>query len=246
MVLLNLNFLIMLKLTIDEGNTIAKVALFEEEKLLQKISEVDFEAVLKYAKDADRVILSSVKSKSEYLDLSHSHFINLNSNTPLPIENRYSSPKTLGKDRIALSVGAHHLFPNEDVLILDMGTCLTYDFINADGQYLGGGISPGLSMRFKALYHFTDGLPMVSPKNSPSLIGDTTDTAILSGVINGISSEIDGIIQRYTIKYPNINVIITGGDANFFDKGLKNAIFASSDLLMIGLNKILDYNEIYF
>ena len=236
----------MLKLTIDEGNTIAKVALFEEEKLLQKISEVDFEAVLKYAKDADRVILSSVKSKSEYLDLSHSHFINLNSNTPLPIENRYSSPKTLGKDRIALSVGAHHLFPNEDVLILDMGTCLTYDFINADGQYLGGGISPGLSMRFKALYHFTDGLPMVSPKNSPSLIGDTTDTAILSGVINGISSEIDGIIQRYTIKYPNINVIITGGDANFFDKGLKNAIFASSDLLMIGLNKILDYNEIYF
>ena len=236
----------MLKLTIDEGNTIAKVALFEEEKLLQKISEVDFEAVLKYAKDADRVILSSVKSKSEYLDLSHSHFINLNSNTPLPIENRYSSPKTLGKDRIALSVGAHHLFPNEDVLILDMGTCLTYDFINADGQYLGGGISPGLSMRFKALYHFTDGLPMVIPKNSPSLIGDTTDTAILSGVINGISSEIDGIIQRYTIKYPNINVIITGGDANFFDKGLKNAIFASSDLLMIGLNKILDYNEIYF
>jgi len=236
----------MLKLTIDQGNTIAKVALFEEEKLLQKISEVDFEAVLKYAKDADRVILSSVKSKSEYLDLSHSHFINLNSNTPLPIENRYSSPKTLGKDRIALSVGAHHLFPNEDVLILDMGTCLTYDFINADGQYLGGGISPGLSMRFKALYHFTDGLPMVSPKNSPSLIGDTTDTAILSGVINGISSEIDGIIQRYTIKYPNINVIITGGDANFFDKGLKNAIFASSDLLMIGLNKILDYNEIYF
>lgn len=236
----------MLKLTIDQGNTIAKVALFEEEKLLQKISEVDFEAVLKYAKDADRVILSSVKSKSEYLDLSHSHFINLNSNTPLPIENRYSSPKTLGKDRIALSVGAHHLFPNEDVLILDMGTCLTYDFINADGQYLGGGISPGLSMRFKALYHFTDGLPMVSPKDSPSLIGDTTDTAILSGVINGISSEIDGIIQRYTIKYPNINVIITGGDANFFDKGLKNAIFASSDLLMIGLNKILDYNEIYF
>ncbi|MDG1189901.1 MAG: type III pantothenate kinase, partial [Flavobacteriales bacterium] len=237
-----------LKLTIDQGNTTVKVALFEEEKLLQKISEVDFEAVLKYAKDADRVILSSVKSKSEYLNLnlSHSYFIYLDSKTPLPIENRYSTLNTLGKDRIALSVGAHHLFPHKDVLILDMGTCLTYDFINAEGQYLGGGISPGLFMRFKALYHFTDGLPMVSPKDSPSLIGDTTGTSILSGVINGMSSEIDGIIQRYTIKYPNINIIITGGDANFFDKGLKNTIFASSDLLMIGLNKILDYNEAYF
>ena len=246
MVLLNLDPVIMLKLTIDQGNTTTKVALFKEEKLLQKISEVDFEDVLNYAKDADRVILSSVKSKSEYLNLSHSYFINLDSNTPLPIENRYSTPRTLGKDRIALSVGAQHLFPGKDVLVLDMGTCLTYDFINAEGQYLGGSISPGLSMRFKALHHFTDGLPLVSPKDLPLLIGDTTDTSILSGVINGMFSEIDGIIQRYTINYPNINVIITGGDANFFDKGLKNTIFASSDLLMIGLNKILDYNEAYF
>ena len=236
----------MLKLTIDQGNTSTKVALFEEEKLLQKMSEVDFGDVSKYVKEADRVILSSVKSKSEYINLSHSHFISLTTDTPVPIENRYLTPKTLGKDRLALAVGAYHLYPNQDVLILDMGTCLTYDFLNAKGQYLGGSISPGLSMRFNALHHFTDGLPLVNQQDSPSLIGDTTDDSILSGVINGMSSEIDGIIQRYINNYPNIKIIITGGDANFFDKGLKNTIFASPDLLMIGLNKILDYNEAYF
>jgi len=244
--LLNLNFQIMLKLTIDEGNTTTKVAVFDEDKILQKLSQADFGLVSTFAQKADRVILSSVKSSSSYLAISHSFFLSLDANTPTPIVNRYATPETLGKDRLALAVGAHHLFPQQDVLIMDFGTCLTYDFLKSEGHYLGGGISPGLNMRFKALHQFTDGLPLVNPTPTADLIGNSTENSILSGVINGMFSEIDGIIQRYSTKYPNLKTIITGGDANFFDKGLKNTIFASSDLLMIGLNKILDYNEASF
>lgn len=244
--LLNLSLQIMLKLTIDEGNTSTKVALFKDDELLQKISNVGFEEVINRLKEADRAILSTVKSNSNYLNLSHSSFLNLDTTTPTPIVNKYTTPRTLGKDRLALVVGANHLFPNQNVLVIDLGTCLTYDFLNSEGHYLGGSISPGLRMRCNALHNFTDKLPLVTPTIIPSLIGDTTESSILSGVINGMFSEIDGIIQRYTIKHPNLKTIITGGDANFFDKGLKNTIFASSDLLMIGLNKILDYNEASF
>ena len=132
------------------------------------------------------------------------------------------------------------------MLVIDAGTCITYDLINSKKEYLGGSISPGIQMRYNALHQFTSQLPLLESVDTAMLTGVNTEESIHSGIINGVFVEIDGIIQRYTNQYPDIKVIVTGGNAKFFDKGLKNTIFAKPNLLMEGLNKILDYNESYF
>ena len=195
----------------------------------------------------DRLILSTVKNKSNFKTLfSNKNFVLLNNSTPLPIKILYKSPTSLGNDRIALAVGAITNFPNKNVLVIDAGTCITYDLINSKKEYLGGSISPGIQMRYNALHQFTSQLPLLESVDTAMLTGVNTEESIHSGIINGVFVEIDGIIQRYTNQYPDIKVIVTGGNAKFFDKGLKNTIFAKPNLLMEGLNKILDYNESYF
>lgn len=236
----------MIKLTVDQGNSNTKLAVFNQDEMIEKISNVDDVLLSTYLSKFDRVIISSVKNKIDNISLSSPNIICLNSTTLLPIKNVYQTPHSLGNDRIALAVGANFLFPKKDVLIIDAGTCMTFDFINKKGQYLGGAISPGLTIRYQALNTFTAQLPLLTPSKTPKLIGANTEESIQSGIINGMRSEIDGIIYRYTQSYPDIIVILTGGDAIFFDKGLKNTIFANPDLLMIGLNKILDYNEPIF
>ena len=237
----------MRKITLDEGNTSVKLALFDNDTLVSKYNNIDLNFVIKLLPKCDRLILSTVKNKSNFKTLfSNKNFVLLNNSTPLPIKILYKSPTSLGNDRIALAVGAITNFPNKNVLVIDAGTCITYDLINSKKEYLGGSISPGIQMRYNALHQFTSQLPLLESVDTAMLTGVNTEESIHSGIINGVFVEIDGIIQRYTNQYPEIKVIVTGGNAKFFDKGLKNTIFAKPNLLMEGLNKILDYNESYF
>ena len=148
----------------------------------------------------------------------------------------------MGKDRLAAAVTGNHFFPNQNVLIIIAGTCITYEFVNTKAEYLGGAISPGISIRFKALHTFTGKLPLVEKKIKASIIGNTTENSILSGVINGCFYEVKGITYEYTDKYKDLKIILSGGDMKYFDKILKNSIFAISNIVLIGLNIILDFN----
>ncbi len=247
LLLLTLERFIMKKITLDEGNTSVKLALFEDNQMVFSQSNVNFERVKELLSQCDRLIFSTVKQNTSFESLLSSKYaISLNPLTPLPITNCYKTPHSLGNDRIALAVGATANFPKNNVLVIDAGTCITCDFINSKKEYLGGSISPGIQIRYNALHQFTGQLPLLESVNTAKLTGGNTEESIHSGIINGVLLEIDGIIQRYINEYPDIKVIVTGGNAKFFDKGLKNTIFANPSLLMEGLNKILDHNESYF
>lgn len=159
------------------------------------------------------------------------------------MKNNYRTPESLGVDRIAGVVGANALFPHVNNLVIDMGTCITYDYIDAEGIYWGGGISPGMNLRFRAMSDHTVNLPNAEFDDPIGLLGNTTITCIQSGVINGICEELNGIINRYQSEKGDINVILCGGDANSFESKIKAHIFASPKLVLIGLNRILEYNE---
>ena len=245
-----------MNLVIDIGNTLTKVAIFQKEELkvfsafeLFSVKTLkDFFSAHPFVKN---VILSSVvkhnKNISEYLK-SEFKFIELTHETKIPIENLYQSPQTLGNDRLASAVGANSLFRNQNTLSIDAGTCIKYDFVNSKNQYLGGGISPGIEMRFKALNQFTDKLPLLNYKQFDKLIGENSEESILSGVMNGVLEEVKGIIARYEQQYPDVKVVFTGGFLKFFEKNFnigsngKSNIFADSFLVLKGLNKILEFN----
>lgn len=168
----------------------------------------------------------------------------LSSDLKLPIEILYKTPQTLGADRIAGAVAANALFTEKNVLKIDFGTCITFDFVNNKQQYLGGAISPGMIMRFKALHNYTAKLPLIDPMQHLHyhLTGTDTTTSILSGVVNGIQKEVEGIIKEYDSRFGNLQVVATGGDAGFFVTLLKSEIFARPNLVLEGLNRILNYN----
>lgn len=197
-------------------------------------------------KPIEAAIISAVANVptifTDWLQLHSKKIIFLNSKTLLPIKNSYQTPETLGSDRIAGAVGAWKHFKKGPVLSIDVGTCITFDLVNEESAYCGGAISPGLQMRFKALYDNTDGLPLIKMSGETPLIGTSTADSIKSGVVNGIVAEIDGMIEKYQAVFPDIQCIITGGDGDFFAKRLKNPIFASPNLVLVGLNEILDYN----
>lgn len=237
------------KLIIDLGNTRAKVALFAGHDLqdVKCFDAPDPGQLLKpylESNNLEACIISSVSIKTGPFRelLSKIQVIEFNPSTPLPIINRYMSVSTLGADRLAGAVAAHGLYPGQDVLIIDAGTAITYDFINKDGEYLGGGITAGVHMRFKALNAFTSRLPLVEPRFPDFLIGHNSEESILTGVMNGIRAEIDGIIEEYKLLYPGIITLFTGGDMFYFEKNLKNDIFAIPNLILTGLNLILEYN----
>jgi len=194
-----------------------------------------------------RAILSSTKLVDqqllEYLNKDFTQFIELDHLTPLPIANLYETPETLGKDRIAAAVGANELFPNQNVLVIDAGTAITYDFVSAENQYLGGNISPGLQMRFKALNRFTDKLPLVDSSAYFSEIGKNTKEAIRGGVQNGILFEIEKTIEIFAEKYEDLQVILTGGDSAFLSQMLNADVLVHLNLTLIGLNRILEFNS---
>ncbi|GAB4297266.1 MAG: type III pantothenate kinase [Marinilabiliales bacterium] len=241
-----------MNIVFDFGNTLTKVAVFEHNKLLstfvfKNFSKKDLvDIIFKFPKIKntiiscvsfyDKEIFDSLKKRSDI-------FIELDNKTPLPIKNKYKTKKTLGKDRIAAVVGAHLLFPLKNILVIDAGSAITYDFIDNVGVYHGGNISPGLSMRFKALNAFTENLPLCNSNEQYEFMGDHTEGAIISGVQNGIIFEMDGYIQKFMQEYNEAQIILTGGDCLFFAKRLKNSIFVEPLLTLIGLNKILEYND---
>lgn len=191
-------------------------------------------------------IISSTRDLSEafinYLQRNYNTFI-LNSSTPLPISIDYETPLTLGSDRIAAVIGGAAEHPEYNCLAITAGTCITYNFITADGTFKGGGIAPGLHMRLEAMNAFTDQLPLVqNQEDFEELIGTSTEKSMLSGARNGIIAEVDGIISQYKNSYSPLAVIVSGGDTSFFETRLKNKIFADPNVVLKGLNKILEYN----
>ena len=240
-----------MNLCVDIGNTRTKIAIFDNEgSILKLIVKDEFIASKleklfhKYA--IKNLIISSVKKKQgkfkRLFGSKLSHFIELSASTPIPIKNLYATPETLGKDRLAGVIGAASIFPNSDILVIDAGTCITYDIIDAHGKYYGGNILPGLNMRFKALHNFTDRLPMLHREPLETHVGDSTASSMQTGVQYGIVYEMKGFINKYNEIYPDLRILITGGDASFFVSQMENQIFAVPDLVLMGLNHILNYN----
>jgi type III pantothenate kinase len=170
------------------------------------------------------------------------YFLWLDENVPTPVKIEYETKDTLGKDRIAAVIGATFLKPGQNALVIDAGTAITYEIVEASGVYVGGNISPGLTTRFRALNRFTERLPLVTERNDVPLIGTSTESAILAGVVNGIIFEMDGYIDMLKKKYGDIFVFLTGGHSFYFERRLKSHIFADANLVLIGLNRILEYN----
>jgi len=237
------------KLIIDIGNTAVKVALFKGKQLQNTVilDECTLQNTLGFVNkhNISGTIISSVKDVNSDIENLIHHFdaLFLDFNTPLPIIIDYKSPNTLGNDRIAAVVGASVLFPNQDVLVFDAGTCLTIDFITKEKVYKGGRISPGIGMRYKALHQLTNQLPLCNYSSESVLMGHDTESSIISGVQQGILSEAREIINVYKKENKETIITVTGGDCFFFEKELKNSIFANPNLVLIGLNEILDYNE---
>lgn len=240
------------RLTIDVGNTKTKIGIFQSNQLIHtesfkqltvsKLKQIS--AKFPFQKS---IITNSgnydVQSIDEELSKS-SLFLKFDHKTPIPIVNKYATPKTLGKDRLCSIIGASAQSGLcKNILVIDTGTCITFNFLSDKNEYLGGSISPGIDMRFKAMPAFTFALPLVDYDYTPTeLIGNTTDTSITSGIVNGIIAEIDGMIENYRNKYGALDVFMTGGGSKFFEKQMKNKIFAIPNLVLYGLNKILEHN----
>lgn len=238
-------------LTVDIGNTFIKVAVFEEVELIEKfiftsdLAEKKFSKIFKNYPKLTTAIYSSVGKKSEFLDdflSNHVELIKIDANFSFPFQNRYETPATLGIDRMVLSAGAALRFPKTNCLIIDAGTCVTYDFISANNDYLGGSISPGIRLRYEVLNNYTAKLPLLEKKQPEHFIGKNTNEAIHSGVVCGLINEIEGFISKYSVNYHDLTVILTGGDANFLANQLKSTIFADENFLLKSLQQLHSYS----
>ena len=243
-----------MKLVVDIGNSFSKLAIFQGDDIIdfQTTEKVDIELLNKTFQNYPQIV-SSILSSVVYHDLrlndflsQHGFFIELDHNTPVPFINNYSTPDTLGKDRIAIAAAAVQLYPDENVLIIDTGTSITFDIVTANREYLGGSISPGLNMRFKALHNFTHKLPLINapdPGAIINLIGDSTESSILTGVVNGLRAEVENTINQYNKLFSPLKIIISGGDYKYFERLVKSNIFAAPNIVVRGLKNILDFNE---
>lgn len=240
-----------MNLVVDIGNTKVKAAVFESDTLVSFLSfeESDFEQfITSFQKEYSitACILSSVKKDERGIHKILEEipfFLRLDHTTQIPFVNLYRTPTTLGIDRIALVAGATDQYPNQNALIIDAGTCITYDFVNQNSEYLGGAISPGIQIRYRSVHDYTSKLPLLSTSEDFVVTGDSTESAIHSGILNGVTQEIQGVINQYKDEYPDLTVILTGGDIKFLSKQLKNSIFAHQNFLLHGLNKILTFNN---
>jgi type III pantothenate kinase len=234
---------------IDIGNTAVKIALFNPNESAPRVEKFQLNQLGNAKKFIEvtgqlPTIVSNVNEKSilEAILPAHHQFLLFTQQTLVPIENLYTTPATLGLDRLANAVGASAIFPNQNVLCIDFGTCIKYDIISAQNCYLGGSIAPGLTMRFKALHTFTVNLPLVKEYVESDLIGTSTQTAIISGCLNGARHEVMHTIYEYNQRFDRLQVILTGGEMEHFTKLVvseKNSIFADPLLTLKGLNTIL-------
>lgn len=248
-------------LAVDVGNTKIKVAVFEDTNLVERFDfycsdlqkQLDF-TLNKYQNITDIVVATVGNlTKEAFLVFEkrlNVHFITLN--TYFPFHNKYETPNSLGIDRMVLASGAVLNFPKQNRLVIDAGTCITYDFIDENDNYLGGAISPGIRLRYESLHHYTAKLPLLTLDlfkenlntiDQNEFIGNSTSSAIHSGVLNGVQNEIEGFIAQYQLVYPKFIIILTGGDTEFLAKRLKNTIFANSNFLLESLNQIFQYKN---
>lgn len=242
-------------LCIDIGNTRTKWGVFDAQhahqppiaaqRIAQPLTPDQLRPILR-SYPITHAILSSVvhhdPAVAEYLE-QYTQLIQLNHTTPLPIVNGYATPHTLGNDRLASVVGGNYLHPKSDILVIDAGTCIKYDFIDQHAHYWGGGISPGFTMRLQALHHFTQKLPLLAlPTTLPPLIANNTQAAMLSGAINGAIAEVSHIIAQYAHLYPQLRVVLSGGNAACLLHTTALPLTTEPHLILYGLYKILVYN----
>ncbi len=240
-----------MNLVIDRGNTHLKFGIFDQCKLIasDSINFLDERKTKDLVKEygISHAIVSSVvdESNEELLHQLQDNIrfvMNLTHQTKLPFTWNYKSKETIGKDRLAAIAGGIDLYPDQDLLIFDAGTALTYELVNAKKEFVGGNISPGMQMRFKALNAYTSRLPLLNPEPDCKLLGNSTDEAIIAGVQNSLTFEIEGLINHFQSNINDLKTVLTGGDAEFFARKVKNPIFVAPNLVLIGLNRILDYN----
>lgn len=239
-----------MNLIIDIGNTRTKVGVFSGEKLLKKgtldkkwtIADLDNWLGKKSIKYTAVSTTAGIEHKVEKTLNQRYRYLKLTHETAIPIKNLYKTPETLGRDRLAVAVAAAGLFPKQNCLIIDAGTCITYDFIDKKKNYHGGSITPGIEMRLKAMNAYTANLPLVKRRKLSFPIGKDTVTSIRTGAQIGATMEIEGMIRHYQELYGRLQILITGGDAKYFVNNLKTQIFVSPNLVLLGLNKILNYN----
>mgnify|MGYP000798490521 FL=1 len=239
-----------MNLVVDIGNTLVKLAVFDRgeivfQRCVERLHPSMLGELLEGRRAAKAVVASTrgeaddvVETVRPYAD----YLLEFTSQTPVPVANAYHTPETLGRDRLAAAVGATVLYPGRNVLIVDFGTAVTIDLVTADNTFRGGCISPGVTMRFRALHDYTAKLPLCAATGGEGLSGLTTEEAIELGVMNGIAFEIEGYVTRMREKIDGLRVIFTGGDAKFFVKRIKNTIFANCNLVFCGLNRILEHN----
>ncbi len=241
----------MSRLCIDWGNSRVKAAIFDDAgAITAQSSHTEGEAPEAISQLLDRhqpdaSILCSVADhpqEAEALLREKTRFVRLDGNTMLPIVNAYTSRETLGGDRLAMVVAAHSEQPEKNNLVIGIGTCITYNLVLKNRTFRGGAISPGMHMRLYAMHHFTDKLPEVSVDGDLRLLGYDTETCMRSGAVYGMMAEIEGMAKAYSEEYPDFNAVLTGGDAPFFARQLKNRIFADPDLTLRGLYLILKHN----
>ncbi len=240
-----------MNLVIDIGNTTAKYAVFENNEMVDVsvFSNTDIKElqnyISQYPKLSKAIFCSVTNTNDAILKLLESRFQNIIEFTPqteIPLKITYQTPETLGPDRLAAAIGAAHLFPNKNILVVSMGTCITYEIITQEGEYLGGKISPGAQMRLKALNTFTAKLPLVELRSFNNEYGQSTSDSILAGVISGIAYEIEGTIDALSQRYANLQTILSGGDSAFFVKAIKKPIFTDPFLVLKGLNLVLNHH----
>ena len=237
-------------LIIDIGNSFIKLAILDQAnevhyyKRYDKVLVTDLKQLYKKFQFEKAIVSSTRTGRPYFLKYLEKHhgLVTLSHKTKLPITNKYGTPKTLGRDRIAAVVGAITAFPRKNCLVIDLGTCITYDFIDKKKTYWGGNIAPGVELRLKAMHHFTSALPLVDRKWNKNILGNSTLAALQNGAVWGIKLEIESFIKTLTDKKGQLTVILTGGDASYFGERLDSEIFVDSNLVLKGLNDILVYN----
>ena len=238
-------------LIVDLGNTLAKFFLYNKDQCVIEHSVLSekfdnmAQSIISNSPEIDGLIYSDVSNQAgDFFKKLSTQFptIAVNSQMRLPFDNGYESSNSLGSDRIVLVAAACKIYSNTNVLIIDLGSCITYDFLDAHNCYHGGAISPGFEMRYKSMHHFTGNLPLLEPKKSDNPTGKNTEQAIHAGIYFGILEEINARIEYYEHKYDSLTVILTGGDANKLPKTLKNSIFAHSNFLAEGMFHLLKLN----
>lgn len=238
-------------LTIDVGNTNVKVAVIKQFNIVEKFVfqknnfQNNFQIIFKKHPNHTKAVLASV-SKLDEKDIAwlknQLDVIEINADSIFPFKNEYTTPNTLGIDRRVLASGAVLQYPNQQVLIIDAGTCITYDFISNKNEYLGGAISPGLRLRYQALHDYTAKLPLLENNLPEDFIGNSTNQSIHSGVVNGLCYEIEGFISEFSVKKEQFTIILTGGDAIFLANRLKSTIFADENFLLKSLHQLYTYS----